>query len=362
MVFHGAARSVIDGHIERLADGHRFTGYLNTSYGFWLTKDLAFRPWVYPPSYLLFVLPFGLTDLVTSYAVFQIATAALLVAVIVAGSGNGRRRAWVVAAGALLCPAAAANAACGQNAFLIAAIVVAGVRLLSTRPLLAGAILGLATIKPQFAIFIPVALIAGRQWRALVAAGASALLLAAASALAFGLGIWIRWVNQTMSNLTAANSDWTIYGRLWGDLVWTCAVLVGLPASAASALSVAALIGAGAAVVYAFTRPMRDEARLAVLLAAIVLAAPYWSFYDAVLLTFAGLYWIIARGDTGQSLYPWIVVLILWLVPLVSPPVVAPMGRAVPLLLAGFLFLAARLGAPAAAGVRSATRTIVPSA
>ena len=78
MVFYGAIRSVLDGNASLIFDGDRFTDFLNTTFADWLSKPLAFRPWAYPPSFLLMLLPFAPLGFFGSYAAFQVVTAALL--------------------------------------------------------------------------------------------------------------------------------------------------------------------------------------------------------------------------------------------------------------------------------------------
>jgi hypothetical protein len=53
MVFYSAIRSVLDGNAPLIFDGDRFTDFLNTNFAGWLSKPLEFRPWAYPPSFLL---------------------------------------------------------------------------------------------------------------------------------------------------------------------------------------------------------------------------------------------------------------------------------------------------------------------
>ncbi|HEY2132320.1 MAG TPA: glycosyltransferase family 87 protein [Acetobacteraceae bacterium] len=128
----------------------------------------------------------------------MLVTLAAAVAALAAGARGARDRAFQIGA-MILCPAAAVTATQGQNALLTAALLIGGFRLLPGRPILAGALLGLLTIKPQFWLLAPVALIAARHWRALGAAVATSLLLAGASAAVFGLDVWCIWIE------TAAN-------------------------------------------------------------------------------------------------------------------------------------------------------------
>ena len=78
MVFYGAIRSVLDGNAPLIFDGDRFTDFLNTNFAAWLSSPLEFRPWAYPPSFLLMLLPFAGLGFLGSYVAFQLATGALL--------------------------------------------------------------------------------------------------------------------------------------------------------------------------------------------------------------------------------------------------------------------------------------------
>ncbi len=339
MVFHSAARLFLDGRLETIFDGGRLTAYLNRTYQAWLPMTIVYRPWVYPPSYLLLVAPFGFLGFVASYVSFQLVTAAALVAALTVGAGKDARAACLIAAAALLSPAAVDNFGAGQNAFLIAALLIAGFRLLNRRPVFAGLILGVLTIKPQFALMAPIALIAARQWPALLAAAGSALLLALVSALIFGVDPWAIWLSQAMSSLAASDLQWTRFGRMWGDSVWTCAILLGAAPAAASLAQLAATVWAAGAVAVAWRRPLSEGSKLAVLLAATLLAAPYWSSYDAILLALAGLF-LLAEAPRNGDLWAWVLALALWLAPVASPPVQTPIGRLIPIAIAAFIAFA----------------------
>ena len=140
------------------------------------------------------------------------------------------RRALLVAV--LACPASAINAIDGQAVFLVAALIVGGFGLLERRPYLGGLVLGLLTFKPQFCILVPIALIAAGQWRALLASGVSALAMMIASGLIFGWDLWLRWFPLIIENLVSPSEKWIEFGRMWGHSVYTCAVLLGAPATA----------------------------------------------------------------------------------------------------------------------------------
>jgi hypothetical protein len=338
MVFYSGARWFWTGHLAELLDGDRFTIYLNGTFAHWLSQPLSFRPWVYPPNYLLLMLPFGLLPFAAAYVLFQLTTAASLAAALCIG---GKRQTLpLVIAAALLSPAAAINAGMGQNGFLSAALIVAGLRFIPTRPVLAGAILGLLTIKPQFWLLVPIVLIAAREWRALVWSAISAAAVALISAGVFGFDTWRHWIDLARGSYGDPNGEWVELGRMWGDSIYACLVSGGAPQSIANALQAAGTLAGIALAYFAFRRDLPWDRKIAILLAATILAAPHTSLADTVLLTTAAALWAGELATAKAPLAQWTLALALWIAALVNPPLVSPIGRFTPLLVIGFIGVA----------------------
>ena len=328
MVFYTAAHSYWQGQLGILADGGRFTALLNQSFSHLLTQPLSYRPWIAPPHLLLVLLPFGLLGFAASYALFQLASAGALLASLRARASDPNS-AWVIGIAAILCPAAALSAVDGQTGFFIAALLIGGFRLADKRPIAAGILFGLLTVKPQYFVLVPIALIAARQWKALLATFVCALALTAASVALFGLEPWFLWFHKVL----AGDSQWIEHGRLWGNSIYACAVTLGAPNGFASALQAAGLL-AGAAAIYAGFRRIREsELKWALLLAAAFLVAPHSGPYEAMMPVVAGCLWL-KHAKTPVELWRWLIVLAVWLVPLVSPPAIIAPGRFAPLLFA----------------------------
>src|SRR3569832_2011095 len=268
MVVHAAARTTLDGHIAGSFDGDQFTAFLNWQYKNWLTSPLPFRPWVYPPSFLLLVLPFGARGCFTAYLLFQVITGGAVVAALRAG---GQKTGTIAAV--LLSPAAAISVIDGQLTFIIAASLAGGFFLLDRRPWIAGAVLGLLTLKPQFALMAPLALIAGGSWRAFAGATLSATLLVLASALALGVEPWIWWWHQTLSSIASPDPKWIEFGRIWGNSVYACGLLLGADNRMASLLQAAAVVACAGAVIAAYRSRMLPDLKLAVHLVATIFVA-----------------------------------------------------------------------------------------
>src|SRR6202023_3344335 len=91
---------------------------------------------------------------------------------------------WLPVAAAF--PAIFVNLGHGQNGFLTAGLLGAALLSLPRRPLLSGILFGLLAYKPQFGLLIPIALLAGGQWRATISAGLTVVALMTVATLAFG--------------------------------------------------------------------------------------------------------------------------------------------------------------------------------
>jgi hypothetical protein len=351
MVFYGAIRSVLDGNPLLIFDGDRFTDFLNTTFAGWLSSPLDFRPWAYPPSFLALLLPFAPLGFFGSYVAFQIVTGALL-ALALPSSSNATLPSGALLAAVLICPASAINVIDGQAVFLVAALIVGGFGLLERRPYLGGLVLGLLTFKPQFCILVPIALIAAGQWRALLASGLSALALMIASGLIFGWDLWLRWVPVIFENLVSPNEKWIEFGRMWGHSVYTCAVLLGAPDRLASLIQLLATLGAAISVIIAFRSRLGTREKTAVFLAATVLAAPHSGPYDGTLLVIAAAFWLMARKPP-LPLWCWTLAFMIWLLPMLSPPLLFPVARIAPLFPVLLIVLLLRPAGPATSAVPS---------
>jgi hypothetical protein len=108
------------------------------------------NPWFYPPAFLLLCLPLSLLPYLTSYLLFMGASfggyAALL-----------RKIAPAATPIVLLLgfPGLFQNIVHGQNGFLTATLMGAGLLWLPNRPILAGIAFGLLTFKPHLGVLIP---------------------------------------------------------------------------------------------------------------------------------------------------------------------------------------------------------------
>ncbi len=335
MVYYTAIRTYFDGQIALLYDGESLTRLLNARFAAWLPRPLPLHPWLYPPHYLLLLLPFGFAPFLASGVLFLGLGFLGLVAASFAHAKQARARAIHVLSLAL-CPAAAITVCLGQNTFFTCALLLGGFGLVGRRPALGGALLGVLTYKPQLWLMVPVALIAARQWKALAAAAAAALLLAAASAALFGIEPWRDWITL-MTSPSALFTKWSAIARLNGQSIYTYAALLGAPAPLANMMQALAAAIAAAIVWWCHRRPMAAEPRLAVLLAATMLAAPHVIDYDALMLGLAATLVFARALEEGLRLPETILLVLVWASPFVNPPSVFPVAYATPFLILAFI-------------------------
>jgi arabinofuranan 3-O-arabinosyltransferase len=182
---------------------------------------------------------------------------------------------------ALATPAVFVNAIGGQNGTWTAALFGAGLGLLDRRPILAGSFLGLLIYKPQLGILVPIALVAGRRWRACAAAAATSGGLIVIAALCFGPEIFTDYLRQVSALRHFILEDGTgVWHRMLS--VFVAARRLGADVPAAYAVQAAAAIVASLAVAVVWYRDASFGVRNATLLLGTCLATPYLQDYDLV--------------------------------------------------------------------------------
>jgi len=347
-IFHTAARAWYDGNFAHIYDQVWLKQALQAASLNGLRAPSVYPAFHYPPTFLLLLLPFGAFGFAASYAVAQLLSFSGLVWALRRTIGQTRQF-WFLLTSLWACPAAANNVMSGQNVFLIAALYVVGFGLLEAQPLLAGAALGLASFKPQIVLMVPFAFLGARNWRALTGFAASALLLALASALVFGWEIWQQWFALMLHprhDVAYTGIEW---GRMYDDSVYTIAALLGASKTVANIFQATATFAAAACVYLAYRRPMANDLRFAVFLAASVVGSPHVSPYDMILLAYAAtiLVWKLLQEQFHPTALA--IPLLAWLLPLMGPPKLLVTGYAMPFVIFALIWvLMSRAPKPAA--------------
>lgn len=276
-----------------------------------LPPDARWAPytWQYPALFHLMVAPLGLLGFSAAFAVFSVAVTGLYIWAL---------RGWAapVPGGlslAVAAPPVAFVLATGNASLLWAALLLAALSFLARgRPHGAAAMIALMTMKPQLGLLIPVALLAGREWRVILWSTAYTAAVTALTVAVFGLDYWVTFF-RTMSGITGifASPDldaptmitWYAFARQFG---------AGHPVAIAVQVPPMAL-AAGAVWVLWSRRRVAMDLKTAALCLGILIATPYAFQYELVLAVLAALF--LARAGIGRSPRGRLWLAALWLLP-----------------------------------------------
>ncbi|CAJ0808977.1 glycosyltransferase family 87 protein [Ralstonia flaminis] len=179
-VFWAASHIALHSHPLHAYDIDKIMAVIN-QYGTLEAGTERILPWLYPPTFLLLVLPLSLLPLWPSYLLFMLATGLFYVKATLGLLGrqvDSRQHAWMSIVGS---PAVFVTVLMGQNSMLTAGLAATAVAWLDKRPVLAGVAIGLLAIKPQLALLFPVVLLVTRAWKTLASAAVTAVVFTAVS-------------------------------------------------------------------------------------------------------------------------------------------------------------------------------------
>ncbi len=277
----------------------------------------------YPPGFVLLMAVLAVLPYYPALALWSLGSLAFWGASLWKTTGN-----WRVAALLVSFPAAFTNFYIAQTAFLTAGLMGFGLLSLRCQPLLAGAVFGLLCYKPHFLVLLPIALIAGRCWTALMGMVMSIAAMTLLSLALFGWATWAAYFHfvPTMSGITfgGALGYWS-YATPFAAI----RLLGGSPDAARVGQGLVILATAIATAV--IWRQTADPAiRALVLIGSTLLAVPILSSYDLTLATVA-IAWI-ARDHQRASWPYWVrtILLIDWAIAFAGLPIAHHAG--VPLL------------------------------
>ncbi|MCB1428672.1 MAG: DUF2029 domain-containing protein [Nitratireductor sp.] len=241
--------------------------------------DYPDQNWSYPPHYMLLAAPFGLVGYNWALAIF---------------TGLGLFGWWKVAAQPLnhsesrlalfAMPTLTVFLLCGQVSALLAVALIAIWRNLDRRPLVAGLIIALLTVKPQIGLLIPLFLILTGRWKVFFAAAGGTIALIGTSLLLHGVEPWRYYLVDGISvqSTTLVDSNVIVLGLM--PTVFVNAVMAGLPKSAAMAAHATVALCAMAALGWILLRCRDPFLQFASLVVATLIVTPYLMSYDTLIL------------------------------------------------------------------------------
>lgn len=298
-------RLALEGRVDTLFDAEAYRAALRQIF----PSDLPDQEWSYPPSMLLFGAPIAVLPILPAYLIWTFGTIfAIWLAI------RPFKLPVSLQMAIILSPAVMMNAMFGQNGALTAALLIGGLAVAPKRPILAGILFGLLTVKPHLGVLIPVCLIASGNWRAIFSAGVTAVLLLLATGLAFGFDVWPLFLTETRPLMTAImEAPYPQHYHANAITVFILARSAG--ASVGMAYATQLLIAAAVSLlIWRLWRPstaVDHRARVVLTAASTILATPYGYTYDIVPLSLAvvWLYWSLKNP-------PKLFLAIVWLFPL----------------------------------------------
>jgi hypothetical protein len=300
-----------------------------------MTDSIGGWWWVYPPTCLLMMLPFSFLPFFVALGIWLISTFSIYFGAI-------RRIApvpqtiWLT----LAFPGTYQNFIHAQNGFLSGAFFGWGLFLVDRSPFWGGSLLGLLTYKPQMAALVPIALLAGRRWKALAGAFFSASCLILASFLILGREVWgAYWHFIPVARKLYESGVMPIFKI---GTVYNAVLLAGGSYEGARLLQAIVMVAAMAVVFWVWWRDLSLPIRASVLVLGTLLFTPHALPYEFVLLALP-LAWLGWEGYSKGWLPAEQPLLLLgWLLPLLIPALGMTRLQLTPLILVTLVVMALR--------------------
>ena len=275
-------------------------------------------PWRYPPVFLMAIVPFALLPFRVSLIAWLVITLALAALAVYRMLPN---RKWLAA---LLFgfPGVFMNLRWGQNGFLSAALLAAGVGALENNPLLGGAMLGLLIFKPQFAVLPFLLLLLTKRWKALGSAIGSAVVASLVSIALFGVNQWVEFFRSlfvSSSNLLEVERASIAAIQL---SPYNALINLGVSSPVSWVIQGILSVAAVAVVYWIFTKTNRAFLRGAALVLGIPLVIPYFMQYDLMILAVPIILLAYEFLEKGASKIEFALLELLFLLPILNWPLV----------------------------------------
>ena len=265
-------------------------------------------PWLYPPGYLVLLMPFGAMSFPVSFLIATLLSI-VLIGLAVRPFTAKSLPVWLAMT---MAPAYIPALLLGQNSILwLAGLVAALAALRDKRWILAGVLIGCLTLKPQLGLLIPVALLAAGLWRTIFVAAATAIVLAAVPTLFFGVEYWPLMLDRmTQTGASVALSVEHLFLMVGTLRLFT---LFGFSSGMAILMQwVVMLLSAVIVGILWRSKRVSFDAKAAGLLLAILLSAPYLWYYEVAMMAVIGLF-LLRAGLLGDSVLQRGLLFCLWL-------------------------------------------------
>ena len=300
-------------------------------------------PMIYPPTFIVIVLPTALLPYLWALSVWMTLTFAgylLVLRKIIPRTET----LWP----ALAFPGAFANLMNGQNGLLAFSLLGGALLTLESSPILGGAFFGLLSYKPPMGVLVPIVLAVSGRWRAFFAAVITAIALAGVSFAMFGVETWRAFFDSLAftRHLIIESGEVQFYTM---QTVFAGVRLLGGGIPVAYLVQITTATVAAAIIIWVWVQNTRFELKAAALAAAIPLGSPYILYYDLVVLALP-IAWLALEGRRSGFLpFEKSLLVLAWVLPLLCEPVArstsVPLTPLVCILLLAFIARRAKMSA-----------------
>jgi hypothetical protein len=304
-LFYTASYMVANGKLSDLYNNSRFAEVEDS-----LTNPNGHHMWLYPPTFVLMILPLSLLPYLASLTVWLSITLGGYLLVLRRICPLSPIYFWI-----LLFPGIVFNTVVGHNGCLSGIILGLGLLCLESSPLPAAIFFGMMFFKPQLAFLILLVLVAGRYWKVLGMTVAVAVGMGIISLLILGDNSWLGFFHNLFNGaeLTDIPFFWkkmpTVYAtaRLAEGGIKLAWILQGLT-----------MAGVLCGVSWVWFREASAACRASILVIGILLFTNYAFIYDYAILAIP-LAWLWQEGESrGWLSLEKPLLLVAWVMPLIA--------------------------------------------
>lgn len=263
---------------------------LNAARG--LPPDIETAPmlWLYPPGWLVVILPFGYLPFFWGWLIFSLISLLIFAAVLNMPCRDLPGSRLLI----LASPVALLVLALGQNSLLFLSLLIAAIEAMRREKwVLAGLVIAVMTLKPQLGLAIPVALAFGGYWRVIFWATLGTVVIVALSLLWPGLEYWPAFFEGVSKGSDVMRDSYlpSIMASAYGT-----AVVLGVGQDLALLLQVGFSLVVAAALGWIWYARVSFDLKAAGLAFSVLLITPYAIYYELIFVLVGFLYLARAGG------------------------------------------------------------------
>jgi len=310
ITFWSGGRAVLTDRAVELYQAAQYRDLLVQYFG----EPLNNYYFAYPPHSLALFAPFGALPYVYGLILWTVGELALAYAASRMWFKRQDFSFWII-----IGPAAFIVLIGGQTGLWLAGIWMLALSCLDKRPILAGVLIGILTIKPQMGVLLALYLLCGGHWKAIISASVTASLMIAASLILYGFEPWRLFIHETLPvQSDVINQPFGIFDyMIHSPYKW----MINLAATpkAAWMLQVPFMLFGVFALIWACLKSVDKRLIIALLSVLTFLFSPYIAIYDMTILAFAAcLYWQYSLDTEQSSLLRRVVVALLIATPILG--------------------------------------------